>query len=145
MRLPGTGVNVYSYGKYRLFFNILILTLSISFMFVIGFVWKELLNYEVMLSYIASTSVSFLAFYFMKVTLQKSYSSEDAEPITTTQPPGSMRQNLLLLAILLAILATPLVLLFFFYYLWIVILDGIVSGAVMSDLALYFFGKDHNE
>lgn len=135
--MQGIGANVYSYGKSRLAFNIVILILSISFMFLIGFVWRILDQYS-MLSYIVSTLVSFSVFYFLKLALRRSSSSEDAEPDTTIQSPGSLRQTFLLLVILLSILATPLALLYFFSYLWIVILDGIVSGAVVSDLALYF-------
>lgn len=132
----------FSYGRLRLFFNAVILILSVSLMLIIVLVWRTF-DYLVILGYLVSILVSSLGLYFMKVALREVYLSDTFEPVESQQPSSGLmrKQTFLLLVVLLSILATPLIILFFFPRLGLVILNGIVAGAAVSDLLLYFLEK----
>jgi hypothetical protein len=135
--LQGQRKTVYSYGKFRLLFDILILISSTLVLFIL-FVWSW--DYLIILTYIISTLVSFLCFYYLKLVLLKNLSSNTMEHTEVHEPVGRSkgRQTLLLFVVLLSLLATPIIILFLIPGLWLIILNGIVSGVSISELILYF-------
>lgn len=135
--MQGQRETVYSYGKFRLLFNILILISSTLVLFIL-FVWS--LDYLIILTYIISTLVSLLCFYYLKLVLLKHLSSNTMEHTEVREPVGRSkgRQALLLFVVLLLLLATPIIILFLIPGLWLTILNGIVSGVSISELILYF-------
>jgi len=136
--LQGREQSIYPYGKFRLFFNVLILALSVSLTLFIILV--RIWDYPTILTSIVSTLVSFLCFYYLKLVLLKDLASDISENVEVFEPVGGSkgRQTLLLFALILLMLATPLIILFLIPHLWLVILNGIVSGAAVSELVLYF-------
>lgn len=135
----------YPYGKITLIFNVLVLILSVALMLFIIFVWGFwyhiiILPYHIIiLAYVVSTLVSFLCFYSIKLVLLKGLSSDSTEHVAIQEPKGSgKRQAILLFVAILLMLATPLIILFLYPDLWLVILNGIISGASISELVLYF-------
>lgn len=135
--MQGQRQTVYSYGKFRLLFNILILISSTLVLFIL-FVWSW--DYLIILTYIISTLVSLLCFYYLKLVLLKNLSSNTMEHTEVREPVerSKGRQTLLLFVVLLLLLATPIIILFLIPGLWLTILNGIVSGASISELILYF-------
>ena len=138
MKLQGREKAIYPYGRFRLFFNVLILALSVSLMVFIIFV--RMWDYPTILTSIVSTLVSFLCFYCLKLVLLKNLASDISERVEVHEPVGGSkgRQPLLLFVLILLMLATPLIILFLIPHLWLVILNGIVSGTAISELVLYF-------
>lgn len=136
--MQGREQSIYPYGKFRLFFNVLILALSVSLTLFIILV--RIWDYPTILTSIVSTLVSFLCFYYLKLVLLKDLASDISENVEVFEPVGGSkgRQTLLLFALILLMLATPLIILFLIPHLWLVILNGIVSGAAVSELVLYF-------
>ena len=136
--MQGREQSIYPYGKFRLFFNVLILALSVSLTLFIILV--RIWDYPTILASIVSTLVSFLCFYYLKLVLLKDLASDISENVEVFEPVGGSkgRQTLLLFALILLTLATPLIVLFLIPHLWLVILNGIVSGAAVSELVLYF-------
>lgn len=141
--MPGRKKPIYSYGRLRLFFNAIILVLSVSFIFFLVLVWG-IRDYNVMLSYVISTAVSFVGIYFLKLALLRIGSSSTLKPTEAhnSEVGSGRRETVLSIAALLSILATPLIVLFFAPNLWLLVMDGIVSGAVVSDLALYYSQRE---
>lgn len=136
--MQGREQSIYPYGKFRLFFNVLILALSVSLTLFIILV--RIWGYPTILASIVSTLVSFSCFYYLKLVLLKDLASDISENVEVCEPVGGSkgRQTLLLFALILLMLATPLIILFLIPHLWLVILNGIVSGAAVSELVLYF-------
>jgi len=136
--LQGQEQSIYPYGKFRLFFNVLILALSVSLTLFIVLV--RIWDYPTIFASIVSTLVSFLCFYYLKLVLLKNLASDISENVEVHEPVGGSkgRQTLLLFALILLMLATPLIILFLIPHLWLIILNGIVSGAAVSELVLYF-------
>lgn len=136
--MQGREQSIYPYGKFRLFFNVLILALSVSLTLFIILV--RIWDYPTILTSIVSTLVSFLCFYYLKLVLLKDLASDISENVEVFEPVGGSkgRQTLLLFALILLMLAMPLIILFLIPHLWLVILNGIVSGAAVSELVLYF-------
>ena len=133
---------MYSYGKFRLYFNVIVLLLSVSSLFFVVLVWR-ILEFDILLSYILSTFVSFFCLYYLKHALLKRHSSGVAEPIEVEKVgnDSGRRETVQLLIVLLSILIVPMVILFFVPRLWFLVLAGIVSGAAASDLVLVFQGE----
>jgi len=138
MKLQERERSIYPYGKFRLFFNVLILAMSVSLTLFI--ILERIWDYPTILASIVSTLVSFLCFYYLKLVLQKNLASDISENVEVHEPvEGSQRrQTLLLFALILLMLVTPLIILFLIPHLWLIILNGIVSGAAISELVLYF-------
>ena len=123
--------------KLRVVFNAIILVSSFLAVLFIIIVWK-ILDFSVIMSYIISTFVSLLAFHQLKVQLLKGHSSNLEESIQIRDPSDAQnRQTLLLFVFLALILATPLIILFLIPRLWLIILNGMVSGVTLSELIMY--------
>jgi len=119
---------LYSYGRFRFYFNIVVLLLSVSSIFFVVLVWR-ILDYDIVLSYVISAFVSSFCLYYLKRALLKRHSS------------SSITEQVEVLIVLLSILITPIIILFFVPRLWFLILAGIVSGASASELVLIFQGE----
>ena len=138
MKLLERERSIHTYGKFRLFFNVLILAMSVSLTLFI--ILERIWDYPTILASIVSTLVSFLCFYYLKLVLQKNLASDISENVEVHEPVGGSqgRQTLLLFVLILLMLVTPLIILFLIPHLWLIILNGIVSGAAVSELVLYF-------
>lgn len=97
----------------------------------------------ILFAYGVSTLVSLLCFYYLKIFLMRGLSSEVEENVEVHESieDSGRRQPLLLFAVILLLLATPLVILFLIPELWLIILNGIILGASVSELILYFVKK----
>ncbi len=123
--------------KLRVIFNLVILVLSILAILFFTIAWK-ILDFSVIVSYILSTFVSLLTFHQLKIQLLKGHPSNLDEPIEMQSPQDVRnRQTLVLFVLVALILATPLIILFLIPNLWLIILDGMVSGATLSELVIY--------
>jgi len=134
---------LYSYGRFRFYFNIVVLLLSVSSIFFVVLVWR-ILDYDIVLSYVISAFVSSFCLYYLKRALLKRHSSSSITEQVEVQKVGNdsgKRESVLLLIVLLSILITPIIILFFVPRLWFLILAGIVSGASASELVLIFHGE----
>jgi hypothetical protein len=110
-------------------------------MFLLVFVW-QIRDLYVFVSYAISTVVSLIGLFYLKKSLLRGYSSEPEYPDVQERDEES-RKNLFYvwLFAVIAIMVTPLLILLLFPQYWLVILNGIVSGAVISELALYVQGN----
>jgi len=133
---------LYSYGRFRFYFNIVVLLLSVSSIFFVVLVWR-ILDYDIVLSYVISAFVSSFCLYYLKRALLKRHSSSITEQVEVQKVgnDSGKRESVLLLIVLLSILITPIIILFFVPRLWFLILAGIVSGASASELVLIFQGE----
>lgn len=133
---------MYSYGRFRFYFNIVVLLLSVSSIFFVVLVWR-ILDYDIVLSYVISAFVSSFCLYYLKRALLKRHSSSITEQVEVQKVgnDSGKRESVLLLIVLLSILITPIIILFFVPRLWFLILAGIVSGASASELVLIFQGE----
>lgn len=128
---------LYPFGKLGLFFNVVVLCLSVCLMLYIIFGWG-LWDYLIVLTYITSLLISLLFFHSLKLILLKRISSdmEDVEGQESAEGLGK-RQIFLLLAAILLMLMVPLIILFIIPEFWLIILNGIIAGASISELILY--------
>ncbi|MDH5483371.1 MAG: hypothetical protein OEY22_10940 [Candidatus Bathyarchaeota archaeon] len=136
--MHGQNETAYPFGRFTFFLNILMLVLSVSLMFYIIFDWG-IWDYLVILTYVLSVAISFLFFYSIKLALLKSLAS-DMESIEGQEPNGTFGKKqtfLFFIAILLLLITVPLIILFLIPGLWLIILNGIVAGASISELILY--------
>ena len=128
---------LYPFGKLGLFFNVVVLCLSVCLMLYIIFGWG-FWDYLIVLTYITSLLISLLFFHSLKLILLKRISSdmEDVEGQESAEGLGK-RQIFLLLAAILLMLMVPLIILFIIPEFWLIILNGIIAGASISELILY--------
>jgi hypothetical protein len=123
--------------KLRLLFNAIILASSILIILFLTIAW-QVVDFSAILSYILSTLVTLLLFHQLKVRLLKGNTSHTEEPIEMRFPLDLRKsQTFLLFLVVALVMATPLIILFLVPRLWLVILDGIVSGATLSEIVLY--------
>jgi hypothetical protein len=124
-------------GKLRMIFNAIILVFSILATLIIIIAWR-IFDFSVIMSYILSTIVSLFIFHQLKVGLLQSSSYNAEQPVQMRFPLGfGKKHSLLLFTFIALILATPLIILFIIPHLWLVVLNGMVSGATISELVLY--------
>ncbi len=131
-----TDIAAHSDNKLHVIFNAIVLAASILTMLFIIVAWN-ILDSSVVLSYILSTIISLLVFHQLKIGLLKSDSSH-TETIETDFPPNSGKRNTILLFVsIVLILVIPLIILLILPRFWLMILNGIVAGATISELLLY--------
>jgi len=104
---------------------------------IILWVW----DYLIILTYIVSTLLSLLLFYYLKLILLKDLSSDFTEHIegqeSDERSEGKGTKAFFWFILILLILATPLIALFLIPDLWLVLLNGFASGASLSEVILY--------
>lgn len=130
-----------SSGSVRLIFNVAVLILSIFLMFFLVLVWG-IWDFYFIASYAISTMVSLVCLYYLKRALLGSYSSEpERMRVQESVERGGRSPFYVWFVAVIIIMITPLLLLLFLPQFWLVILNGIVSGAVISEIALYIQGE----
>jgi len=126
---------MYHYGRLRLLFNVLVLVLSVSLtLFIVS---MSVQSYLIILTYLASTLVSFVCLLCLKLVLLGVLSFNVGKG-SDYGSGGSGRYTTLWFILIMLIFAMPLIIVFLIPYLWLIILNGMAAGASISDLALYF-------
>jgi len=123
-------------GKLTKILSFLALISSIFLMFYIIFFW-HIWDSTVILTFILSTIISFLAFHFSKLMLFREI--PDSDHLNHEPPEASKVSGIkvtLLFILILSILAFPIIILFIAPRLYLVIALGIVCGASISNLLI---------
>ena len=121
-------------GKLTKILSFLALISSIFLMFYIIFFW-HIWDSTVILAFILSTIISFLAFHFSKLMLFREIPDYlNHEPPETSKVSGI--KVILLFILILSILAFPIIILFIAPRLFLAIALGIVCGASISNLLI---------
>lgn len=137
MKLREEEKTFYPFGKLGLFFNVIVLCLSVGLMLYIIFGWG-FWDYLIVVTYVLSMLVSLLFFHSLKLVLLKSLSSdmEHVEGEESAEGTGKRQVFLMVFAFLL-ILTVPLIILYIIPDFWLIILNGVIAGASISELILY--------
>ena len=121
-------------GKLTKILSFLALISSTFLMFYIIFFW-HIWDSTVILAFILSTIISFLAFHFSKLMLFREIPDYlNHEPPETSKVSGI--KVILLFILILSILAFPIIILFIAPRLFLAIALGIVCGASISNLLI---------
>lgn len=116
-----------------LIFNFLILFSSVSLFLFVIIVWC-IWDYSVLTAFLSSLIFSFICFHSLKLALMKHTPKTEVED--ESEKPTRKNALLVFIAILLIIMI-PIVVLFLIPRLGLLVMDGIICGASMSNIVLY--------
>jgi len=85
----------------------------------------------ILIIYIVSTALSSFIFFSLKYLMLR-YSSMDEDETTI-----SIKGFILILIVIISVIATPFIVLILFPHIWLIVINGMVSGFAISDLILF--------
>lgn len=117
-----------------LIFNFLILLSSISLFLFIIIVWC-IWDSSVLIAFFSSLIFSFICFHSLKLALLKNVPKTEMEEESLEE--HTRKSALLVFIAILLIIMVPIVVLFLIPRLGLLVMDGIIGGASMSNLVLH--------